>query len=229
VQASGNVIDNTYYTPTSTKTAYNGRAYFSSDNTVLKFAEDNVTVAASIEKLGTSSDVNVSNKFSHFWNYLKSNASIYNASTKEITGVDKGSFYTVFIPTNDAIVAAVKAGLLPGNKTTGAPNFTYTSWTTAESAAVTRFIQYSFVSKNTVAVDGKKAGTYQTILKTETGESRILTVSYDSSPATWNSAVPLKLKDDASSGSVTATSNYSSSNNLANRALIHSINTVLKF
>jgi uncharacterized surface protein with fasciclin (FAS1) repeats len=229
VQASGNVIDNTFYVPTSNKAALNGRAYFSSDNTILKFAEDAVTLAASIEKLGTSTDVNVSSKFSHFWNFLKNNASIYNATTKEITGVDKGSFYTVFIPTNAAIEAAVKAGRLPGNTVTGAPNFTYTTWNATQSAAVTRFIQYAIVSKNTLAVDGKKAGSYQTILKNEADESRIVTVSYDTAPSAWNNTVPLKLTDDAATGSVTATSIYSSSNNLANRALIHSINTVLKF
>ncbi|MFD2162108.1 fasciclin domain-containing protein [Paradesertivirga mongoliensis] len=221
--AAGNVADGSFVTVTAKKNSVNGTAYQAAG--ALKIAEDDFTLGRSIELLGTHSDPNIKNKFSHFWDYLRNTpTSVWDNSIKKIAGVDDGVFHTALIPTNAAIEDAVRAGILPGTPATGVPRFTQASQTEAEKASVVDFIMYSIVAKTTFAVDGKKAGTYPTLLKKGNGESRLVTVSYPSADPTLMNAT-----DDAAASPVTATANYTFSNNLANRALIHSINKVLKF
>jgi hypothetical protein len=165
----------------------------------------------------------VSSKFSHFFKFV-AGSSLWNASNKSILGVDAGSFYTLFVPTNEAIEDAVKAGLLPGDRATGAPLFAGAQQTQAFRNAVERFISYSIINKATVAADGKKTGNQPTLLKDNKGDSRLIQISY------LNAANPMSMevKDDSAEGNK-ASINYSFSNNLTNRALIHSINKVLNF
>ena len=79
------------------------------------------TLGNSIVALGTATTSN----FYNFATLLK-NANIFNPTTGEISGVSPGVFYTVFVPTNTAVVAAAAAGLLP-KKTNGTPNLDNTS------------------------------------------------------------------------------------------------------
>ncbi|MEJ6980713.1 fasciclin domain-containing protein [Pedobacter sp. P351] len=223
VYASGNVVDNTFVTVTGTKLSFNGRAYTTTGS--LKFAEDDITPGYSLEKLATSTDLTLRSHYSHFYNYLITSP-LWSNADKVITGVEKGSFHTMFIPSNAAISDAVRAGKLPGNILTGVPNFAYATFTPAQKLAVEKFIQYSVISKATVAVDGKKPGSYPTLLKTAVGDSRILTVRYNGNvnpdPAT------MELLDDTATP-VIAKPIVAYSNNLSNRALIHSIDKVLNF
>ncbi|MBC8053910.1 MAG: fasciclin domain-containing protein [Sphingobacteriaceae bacterium] len=218
---SGNIVDNTFVTVGAPLVSINGVAYQGSG--VLKYADNTQSLGSALEKLALSTDVNVRTKFSHFYDYLRNSPTLWNNTTKKIFGVDDGVFYTGLIPTNAAIEIAVKAGKLPGDLITGIPRFTQASQSAAEKDAVIKFINYAIVSKTTVAVDGKKAGTYQTLLKTGAGDSRLVTLSFPTSSTT------MEVTDDAAVAPVTTTTNYTFSNNLANRSLIHSINQVLKF
>lgn len=221
VYGSGNVEDGTFVTIDSVKTAVNGRVYYTTGN--LKFAENSVTPGSSLEKLANSTDLAVSSKFSHFFKFV-AGSSLWKASDKSILGVDAGSFYTLFVPTNEAIENAVKAGILPGDRITGAPIFVAAQQSQAFRNSVERFINYSIINKATVAADGKKTGNQPTLLKDNKGDSRLLQISYLNA----SNPMSMEVKDDSAEG-LKASINYSFSNNLSNRALIHSINKVLNF
>ncbi|WP_207422187.1 fasciclin domain-containing protein [Desertivirga brevis] len=220
LQASGNVVDNSFVTVTGSRDYVNGKVYYASG--VLKFAEDGpVTVGSTLESLSTSK----ASSFSHFFNYLR-NSSLWNNTTKEISGVEKGGFSTLFVPTNAAIEQAIREGRLPGTVSgaTVTPSFLLSQQSGPQRIAVENFIKYSFISKATVAIDGKKAAAYQTLLKTGTGDTRLIRVEYEGS----NTAANFRLKDDSATPA-SASAILTNSNNLSNRALIHSINQVLKF
>ena len=114
--------------------------------------------------------------------------------------------------------------MLPGDKITGAPIFTATQQSQAFRNAVERFISYSIINKATIAADGKKTGNQPTLLKDNKGDSRLLQISYLNA----SNPMSMEVKDDSAEGLKTSI-NYSFSNNLSNRALIHSINKVLNF
>ncbi|MBW4888530.1 fasciclin domain-containing protein [Mucilaginibacter sp. HMF5004] len=231
VYGSGNVVDGTSVSIDSSKLAYNGKVYYTKG--LLHFAENSETMAKSIKRLGTSTDPATLARFSYFYQYLIGSASLYNVTvdgsgvvtSENIIGVPVGTFYTVFIPTNAAITQAVKDGLLPGNKTTGAPNFTNSTQTTAEQQAVANFILYHILNKNTVAQDGKKSGVYGTLLNDVSGNTKTVTVFY-SNPADPNT---MEVRDARYVSGQGSTVTLAGSNNLANRTLIHSINKVLNF
>lgn len=208
VYASGNVETNTPVTIDSSGTAINGKVYYTKN--LLTFTETPVPVT--IAKLATD----YPSDFGHFWNYLK-NASIFGAADNSILQVALGSFYTFLIPNNAAIEKAVKDGVLPGNTTTGVPNFTSADPRDVEK--VTNFIYYHILDKNTVASDGQKSGGYATLLKNANGNVLFLNVV---SPAKNNLSF-----NDAYGNNVTI--NINRSNNLAYRTIIHSLNSYLKF
>ncbi len=217
VYASGNVEDNTSVTLNGPyEDYYNGRAYFTTG--VLKFATDNFNLGTALARLATSTDLNVKNKYSLFYDYLR-NSSLWTASGNLISGVDIGAFYTLLVPTNAAILQAVAEGRLPANILSSAQ-------TPAQRQAVANFIQYSIINKSTIAVDGKKAGKYATLLKDSKGDSRLLTVRYGA--GTNPNPASMEILDDTTTPNI-ARPDVTYSNNLSNRALIHSIDKVLKF
>jgi hypothetical protein len=217
VYASGNVEDNTSVTLNGPyEDYYNGRAYFTTG--VLKFATDNFNLGTALARLATSTDLNVKNKYSLFYDYLR-NSSLWTASGSLISGVDIGAFYTLLVPTNAAILQAVAEGRLPANILSSAQ-------TPAQRQAVANFIQYSIINKSTIAVDGKKAGKYATLLKDSKGDSRLLTVRYGA--GTNPNPATMEILDDTTTPNI-ARPDVTYSNNLSNRALIHSIDKVLKF
>jgi uncharacterized surface protein with fasciclin (FAS1) repeats len=221
VYGSGNIVDGTSVTIDSSKITANGKVYYTKG--LLHFAENTETLGQSIQRLGQSTDPTVAARFSYFYQYLLNSASLYDPLLKNIVGAPVGTFYTAFIPTNAAISQAVKSGLLPGNTTTGVPAFT--GQTVSQQADVVNFILYHILNKNTVAVDGKKAGTYATLMSDISGNPKAVTVYY-SNPSDPNT---MEVRDSHYVSGQGATVNLSGSNNLANRALIHSINQVLNF
>jgi uncharacterized surface protein with fasciclin (FAS1) repeats len=214
---SGNVEANTSVTMTGEyEDYYNGRAYFTTG--VLTFATDNFNLGAALGRLAVSTDLNVKNRYSLFFDYLK-NSSLWTTTGNLITGVDVGAFYTLLVPTNAAIQQAVTEGRLPANVLSSGQ-------TAAQRQAVEKFIQYSIIDKNTIAVDGKKAAKYATLLKNAVGDSRLLTVRY--APGDNPDPATMEIVDDTATPNI-ARPSVTYSNNLCNRALIHSIDKVLKF
>ena len=185
----------------------NGRTYYI-DN-LIEFSEESPGV--DLKNLATP----VGSEFSHFYNYLKS-SSIYNATGDKIQGVDLGTSYTFVVPNNAAIVKAVKDGVLPGNVTTGVPNFTPP--TLGEQDLVADFLRYHILVTKTVSDDGLLGGQFETLRKDSKGEKTYVGVLSDTGVLTFIDAAK-------------KTSNFipAQSNNLADRTLIHLVDNYLLY
>ena len=192
---------------TGTKTSYNGGVYYA-DNLLTYSVK---TLGTRVKELGSAT----TSQFNYFYQYL-SNAGTYLSGTGDIIGVQTGVFYTLFVPNNAAIMQAVKDGILPGNKTTGAPTFAPTAQ--SDKDLVNAFILYHILNKTTVVPDGKKAGTYETVYKKATGDAGQIVIA--------NAMNSMQVKDMYG-----RTSNVivASSNNLADRCVIHLIDNYLKY
>jgi uncharacterized surface protein with fasciclin (FAS1) repeats len=189
-----------------TKASSNGRVYYA-DN-LLTYSI--TPLANTIINLGAAS----TSEYYNFAQYLK-NSPLYAAATGSLLGVQTGVFYTVFVPNNAAVLAAVAAGLLPKNAN-GTPNFAPTLQ--AERDLVSAFLLYHFLNKNTVVPDGKKSGTYETLYKKLSGDAGIFTVS--------GAAGSMQVTDVFGRVSNVI---VPSSNNLADRAVIHLIDNYLQY
>jgi Fasciclin domain len=208
--SSAGSIDSAYTVNTSsTKTSFNGRVFYA-DN-LLTFSVR--SFGLNIKDLGGTSAA--TSQFYNFFQYL-TNASIYTAATGAILGVQPGVFYTSFIPNNAAIVQAVKDGILPGTPATGVPNFLPTLQ--SDKDLVNNFILYHILNKTTVVPDGKKFGTYETLFKNISGDPGQLIIT--------NSLNNMQIKDNYGRISKVVTA---SSNNLADRCVIHLIDNYLKY
>jgi uncharacterized surface protein with fasciclin (FAS1) repeats len=143
---------------------------------------------------------------------------LYNSTTGEITGTSSGTLYTAFVPSNAAIMQAVKDGVLPGNTTTGVPNLTANTWTAAQKEQVTSFILYHILAKYTLVPNGKESGPFESMLKNDQGE-----------------VIPLTVLNQPGSMQITDVKNrkanviVAQSNNLSNRTVIHLIDNYLKY
>jgi len=175
-----------------------------------------LNVGKHIEKYGTLP----SDPYYNFFQFLANNTTLYNRSTGAISGLIDGVSYTVFIPTNAAIVNAVKAGLLPGNITTGVPNFTTTDG--ASVTLINKFIQYHIINKSTVVSDGQKVGEFETLLKSDSGDASKINVI-------TNTTTTLSLRDVTGATVNVLLGTNDRSNVLSNRTVIHQINSYLKY
>ncbi len=194
----------------ASKTAVNGRVYYS--DSLLEFSD--TLIGATIRQLGAAA----TSPYNSFYKYLF-NSYIYTQATGAIVGVDLGVFYTLFVPTNNAIAAAAAAGLLPRNADL-TPNFAPS--TRAAQDSVVNFIKYHFLDKNTIIPDGKKdPGTYNTLYKSAAGDQGQMFI-------TVNSPGVMQLKDK-SAGQRVANVIIANSNNLANRCVIHLIDNYLQY
>jgi uncharacterized surface protein with fasciclin (FAS1) repeats len=185
----------------------NGRTYYV-DN-LLQFSEE--TQGFKLKKLSLLPSSN----FLSFYTYL-SFSSIYDAPTGKIQGVDLGTSYTFVVPTNAAITQAVRDGKLPGIIATGVPTFNPT--TPAGKDQVIDFIRNHILATKTVSDDGHISGQIETLRRDNFGEKTYIQVN--SSPGV------LTFKD---SSNRTATYIPSSSNNLADRSLIHLVDKYLSY
>jgi uncharacterized surface protein with fasciclin (FAS1) repeats len=210
--SSGNVESSETIDINRYKTAKNGRVYYI--NKLLNFSES--VVASHIEKLGTTPAAATS-PYNYFWEFLKTSA-IYTASNKTIVGVSNGTFYTLFIPDNNAIRQAVKDTLLPGNVITGDPNFNAATQSGLDKEKVIRFIYHHFLDRRTVAADGVEEGAISTLLKTNLGDATTVLV---------NNTMGNIMLTDAYGRMATVTSTPSTF--MGNRIMIHLINNYLKY
>lgn len=163
-------------------------------------------------------------QFSSFYQYLINSPLMYNASTLDIDGVETGTPYTFFIPTNAAIEQAVNDGILPGTPINAdqpelgmQPNFAPTS--TEEQNRVASFIRYHILANDNIVGDGKKDGSYETLyqnLDGGIGQLRIDTMS----------AGQLQITD---AHYRSANIIIEDSNVLSNRAILHQIDNYLLY
>lgn len=211
IQTSGTVDTGVDITVTKTDaTSVNGIVYYV--NAPLSFTDKNV--GQHLQDLATKFPSNYS---SFYW--FVSTSGIYNTTTKAISGVNTGidNKYTIFVPDNAAIAQAIKDGLLPGTKATGAlPTTAPTA--EAQKDLVRKFILYHIINGESVAVDGKKADNFLTLLQTESGDNTLLNV--------LNQPTNLIITDRAGR---TIQVNYATSNQLSNRTLIHSVSNYLNY
>lgn len=194
----------------SIRTMKNGTVYYL--NGLLTFTT--VNIGTHIKNLGgttTASD------FYYFSQFL-TNSSVYTSSTGEIVGTTPGTLYTVFVPSNTAIIQAVKDGMLPGNTSTGIPNLTASTWTPTQAAQVNNFILYHVLAKRTLVPNGKESGPFETLLKNSQGEVVPLTVI--------NQPGSMQINDVNGRKAFVI---VPKSNNLSNRTVIHLIDNYLKF
>ncbi|MNR11450.1 hypothetical protein D3C85_1277500 [compost metagenome] len=174
-------------------------------------------ISKHIEKYGTLP----ADPYYNFFQYLKGSI-LYTPATGAISGITDGVFYTFLIPTNAAIVQAVKDGLLPsiGAASLGVPNFAPTDG--LDVTKVSKFIQYHIVNKNSFASDGQKIGEFESLLKNDGGDAAKITV-------TINTTTSLMVKDVTNRTVNVLLGPTDRSNVLSNRAIIHQINNYLKY
>jgi len=219
IYASGNIDAGNYLVKDSSQTVINGTVYYThevvppgktSTGGLLTFTTNGIGVHINALALADPTS------FGSFNSYLKGTSPSLLDGLNNIVGTVAGNFYTILIPTNAAIVNAVKAGLLPGNKTTGVPNFSST--VPAERDLVTKFIQYHILNKNTVVPDGRKDGAFATLLQNAGGDPTFVTII--------NQLNSMELRDAYNNSAKVI---LQKSNNLSNRAVIHSIDNYLKY
>ncbi|WP_175404066.1 fasciclin domain-containing protein [Mucilaginibacter sp. PPCGB 2223] len=211
IQTSGTVDSGTDLRVLATDaSAINGTVYYVDG--LLSFTSNNV--GQHLQNLAALYPAS----YSSFYTIL-STSNIYNTSTKAITGVGTSTDnnYTILVPTNAAISNAIKAGLLPGNKTTGALP---TSAPTAQLDIdlVRKFILYHIINGASIVPDGKKANTFITMLTNESGGATYVNVT--------NQPGSMIITDHKG---VNANVVVSTSNNLSNRTVIHSIDNYLNY
>ena len=191
----------------SIKTATNGKVFFV--NNLLRYSENGI--GFHLKKIGEST----SSPFNYFWRLLSGNALAFTTTTNQIIGLT--GFSTIFVPTNNAISQAVKDGLLPGNVSTGVPNFAAS--TPADIELVRKFLQFHFLSNHTAAInDVISPASFETALKDEVGTALKVQVN--------NTNNSLSVVDHFGR---TANVIVAESNNLSNRCLIHLVDNYLKY
>ena len=210
VFAAGNVDEGIMANNTDSKSALNGTAHYLDQ--VLTFSES--TIGKHLEKIGTPD----TSPFHYFWEYLR-RSSIYTASSGDILNVAAGSFYTFFIPDNDAILAAVNDGLLPGAGT--APNKVpdFNPASLADKELVSIFIYFHILNKKSIATDGLESGSFETLFRNANGDPTSVFVSNATPNAMKVTDMHARIVDVDP-----ANSNY-----LSNRCMIHLISDYLKY
>lgn len=209
VFAAGNVDSANVSTVNDSKTAKNGRVYYTSR--LLEFSD--ALVGKHIEAIGSPGG----SPYNYFWQFLKGN-SLWNNTTKEIQGVANGTFYTLFIPDNAAIQKAVDDGLLPGTGTAPGKTPVFAPPLPADQLKVTKFIQYHFLNKRCIGADGIESGPMETLFKTDEGEVTTLFVN--------NGPASIQLTD-MNGRNTTVISGRSSF--LSNRCVIHLTDNYLQY
>jgi uncharacterized surface protein with fasciclin (FAS1) repeats len=164
----------------------------------------NTNIGFFLQKMGADQ---AGSPYNAFYNYLIKSA-LYSASDGVVRGIELGLNYSMLIPNNAAIAAAVSAGDLPA---ANAPT------SQADIDKVTRFIQYH-ITRNSFAIDGKKTGYFQTLCKNVDGDAQSVQV-------VLNQKNKLQVMDNE--GRV-IDANVAQSNLLGQRVVIHSISGYLK-
>ncbi len=209
IQAAGNIEKGTYATIVGSDVQENGTAYYI-DN-VPQFSIDYPGLQGKvIERLATSNT-----EFNSFFQYLR-NSSVYNSSTGKIEGIELGTSCTFVVPNNAAIAKAVLDGELPASNNPG---------TAGERDVVADFIRYHIIVNATASNDGLVTGLRETLRKDEFGEKTYVNIASSGGSLSFKDGTP----EATSGGNPAANFILASSNNLADRSLIHLVDNYLKF
>ncbi len=195
----------------SVKTAKNGRVVYL--NNLLYFSY--LQIGNHLQALGTAAN----SEYNLFWNYLKKSTA-YDSVLFNILGTSAGSFYTIFVPNNNAVRQAISDGLLPG--TPANPNFNPTL--TSDKLLVQNFILYHIVDKTTIIPDKKNTGFFPTLLRSSNGDPLTINIQYPGNVFEVSDQFNIRKAH-----LVNGTTNQTSSNQLSNRTVIHLIDNYLKY
>lgn len=210
IAASGNLDSNFFANVSEFKRASNGTVFYI--DKLLTYTE--LTVGRHLQKLGADA----ASPYNHFWQYLSNNP-MYNASTGDIAGLGAGVFYTIYAPTNAAILQAVRDGLLPGTIVGGNPVPLFKPTLPLQIEQVSRFIQFHTINKNAMATDGEGSGAYETFFRNRNGDATTIFV---------NNGAPNVMSVTDMNGRVSNV-NLTQSNYLSNRVVIHLLDNYLKY
>ncbi|MEO8253366.1 MAG: fasciclin domain-containing protein, partial [Flavobacterium sp.] len=209
IYAAGNQTGGvqTYVNIVGSEVQQNGTSYYV-DN-VPKYSEELQGLV--LARLATSNP-----NFNSFYQYLKKSR-LYNATTGKIEGVELGTSYTFVVPDNAAIARAVEAGDLPGNPATIAEG---------EIDIISGFINHHIIKNKTISNDGLVTGQYETLQKDKIGDPTYVEAIVN--------AGKLSFKDETTPSTIggnnpAANLIPASSNNLADRSLIHLVDNYLTF
>jgi uncharacterized surface protein with fasciclin (FAS1) repeats len=204
VISAGNLDRGMVATIDSVKKAKNGQVVYLNNLTYFTYN----TIPRHLEALGTPA----ASEYNLFWNFLK-NSNSYDIVTNSITGTAAGSFYTILVPNNAAMRAAITAGLLPG--TAAVPDFNPAS--SADKVKVEKFIQYHIIDKRTIIPDGRDIGVFPTLLKNSNGDSYTISVAYPGSIFEITDMTSRKARI------------VGQNSELSNRTVIHLLDNYLKY
>lgn len=198
IYAAGTIVAGNAVNVLGSERQENGITYF-----IDKFPEFSIEFQGlAISRLATQNA-----QYTSFFNYLR-NSNIYRASDGKIDGTDLGTNYTFIVPNNAAIAKAVADKVLPASPTTTV---------SGERDLIADFIRYHIVVTRTASNDNQTNGLFETLRKDSKGEKTYLNINSE--------ANTLKFSDNSGN-----TANFipASSNNLADRSLIHLVDNYLK-
>ena len=194
---AGTVVNITGFDDTS-----NGRVYYT-DN-LLEYSERGIGLKLAALAATPNSQLK------KFFDYLN-NSTIYNRTSGVINGVALGTSYTLLVPDNSSIDAAISGGLLP---TSNNPS------SLTDRERVIAFIRYHILVRNTFAPDGN-----QDVTSTETlhknNNDEVVSVRVNN--------LLNNLSFTGQSNTRTARVINASSINLADRTLIHLVDNYLDY
>ena len=198
IYAAGTIVAGNAVNILGSEKQENGITYF-----IDKFPEFSIEFQGlAISRLAT-----LNPQYTSFFNYLK-NSNIYRASDGKIDGTDLGTSYTFIVPDNAAIAKAVADKVLPASPTTTV---------SGERDLIADFIRYHIIVSRTASNDNLTNGLFETLRRDSKGEKTYMNIN--------SGANTLKFTDNSGT-----TANFipASSNNLADRSLIHLVDNYLK-
>jgi len=209
-------------------TTTNGTVYYpaAGNNNILTptapIAPSTSTVGTDIFNKGQippAADGTGGDPYYYFYKFLSNSTVLWNSTTRTIQGISLGTDYTVFIPSNAAMLDAVNNGWLPstGTGAVKTPNFAPTA--TSDVNLVTNFIKYHILNGVQVVPDAKKSGQFATQLFSLDGNGVSVTI---------NSPAPDVMSITDGQGRVANVGKVATAT-LADHVVIQSIDTYLQF
>lgn len=195
----------------------------------LEFGQANNGTVVYIDKLLTFTELNpgrhlqrlgtdASSPFHLFWEYLR-RSPLFNAGTGEIAGIAAGTFYTMVIPRNEAILEAVRDGFLPGTVAGNVVTPLFNPTNPLQIEQVSRFIQYHILNRVAIGSDGNESGAYETFLRNRNGDPTSVFVNNTVVNGTTFSDMESRV-----SNIILPQSNY-----ISNRTMIHLLDNYMRY